>query len=344
MEWISGIGRSSDGRLCVQAQLQDGMRTQIELDKIRTDFGLGQSSRRKMVFALHELRRGSTRAYLDGLGLAALDAEVQSVYEATVGSETLVIPAQLLVLALFGSTAPLRRLLWSPLGAGHQTTAIRTADNDGVELLFAPNSAAVWPHANDDATHRRLAWVLTHSSAKAAWGSVYRNALDGRFDMAMPRAIAHVSVWARPAAGKLLATSLTVQMIVPAEDSEQLEYRKAPCEFVFDDRMNTQSIGRPQVHDQRLSVADFAKPMSDEKWSLIEPLLRDARRQGPGAQRGVPAAQKMRDIVDVLRLKLGTPLPWVQVPRDKKLVSAAANAWVWMQRDGLWDRVVATLA
>lgn len=341
MEWISGIGRDSDGRLCVQAQGRDGARTHVGLAKVRPDIGRVQPCRRKVALALHELRRGSTRAYLDGLGLAALDDKGQPVYEATVGSETLVIPAQLLVLALFGPTASLRRLLWSPLGAGH---AMAPADTESAELGFAPNSAGTLSHACQDAAHGRLQWVLTHRSANEAWGSVYRNALDGRFDMSMPKAMADVSVWVAPSAGGLLATSLKVLRIVPAEEPVPFAHGKVPREFVLDQRMIAPKVDRTPVHDARLSVTNCTEPMSDEQWSHIEALLLQARGQGSGAKRGVPGAHKMRDIVDVLRLKLGTPLTWVQVPRDKKLVSATSNAWHWMRRDRLWDRVVAALS
>jgi hypothetical protein len=48
----------------------------------------------------------------------------------------------------------------------------------------------------------------------------------------------------------------------------------------------------------------------------------------------------MRDVVDVIRLKLGAPYSWLKVPVDKKLANTAAAMLTKLRRAGVWEGVV----
>jgi hypothetical protein len=354
MDWISGIGRDGSGNLCVKAQGLDGGKTQApvlkELESLRADLGVTGTVRKKIYLPLHELRVGdtTTREYLDGLGLNAMEANGQAVYEVSTSAGLLVIPAQLLVLATLGANAQLRRVLLRPWGPSFLMSAF--AEHGADKLAVRPT-----PHRmlklqlEHTAIASKVEWALSYPSAAAAWGSIYRHALDGSFDMTMPLAFATASMMCRPVDGKLLVTRLQLMTITPAEEPHPFAAGIAKRDYLFNEGVRsrpTHGKAAAPTQDKRLATPKgHVASLTDDQWARIEPLVRGSLQSKGPEKPGAPRTHSLREVIDVIRLKLGTPYSWsqVQVLTDKKLVQGATVLLSKLKRRGVWEAVVAAL-
>ena len=361
MDWISGIGRDELVQLCVRTQQRDGSPALSGLGCLDADLKLPDVVHRRDVLPLHQLRAGNTRQYLDGLGLQALEAGGQPVYEGHFDGGQVVVSAQQLVLATLGVNAPMREAMLRPWGPSYLMTA--SCRDGAVSVRPTPNRMLSLDVAVVK-TALRMEWVLTYPSAGVAWSSVYRHALDGRFDMTMPSAFAHFSVVGRMVGDKLLATSVKLMKLVPAEDPHPFAAAEAREEFVMNGLLNRRpSHGKAAApaRDERLAVArggrlaggcagasadagldhvQEVQALSDEQWARVEPLLREFVPSAKPGHAGARRAHSLRDQFEVMRLKLGTPCSWSRVPGDRKLVGSASVLLSMLQRAGVWERVV----
>ena len=358
MDWISGIGRDKLGQLCVRTQQRDGSPALSGLGSLDADLKLPDVVHRRVVLPLHQLRVANTRQYLDGLGLQELDAGGQPVYEGHFDGGQVVVSAQQLVLATLGVNAPMREAMLRPWGPSYLMTA--TCRGGAVSVRPTPNRRLPLDVAVVK-TALRMEWVLTYPSAGVAWSSVYRHALDGRFDMTMPSALAHFSAVGRMVDDKLLATSVKLMKLVPAEDPHPFAAAEAREEFVMNGLLNRRpSHGKAAapVRDERLSgggagvgVAGIGadaglgpvqemQALTDEQWARVEPVLRAFVPSAKPGHAGARRAHSLRDQFEVMRLKLGTPCSWSRVPGDRKLVGSASVLLSKLQRAGVWERVV----
>ncbi len=389
MDWIAGTARNGNRELCVQAQWLDGGEVITELRAMKADLhfqgqqpargaGAGASAgiavRRKVALPLHELRPGSAQEYLEGLGLAHLEESGQPVYEAMTDAGRMLIPAQLLVLATLGANSQFRQVLLRPWGPEFLMSACAELGAQQLTLRPTPNRM-LRLQLEHPAIAAKLEWVLSYPSAAAAWGSVYRNALEGVFDMRMPKALATVSAWALPVDGTLLVTRLELLTLTPAEEPHPFATAQAKREFVFNNSVHrrpthgkaaapTRDLSlAAQVHDQPSptagtlavnaaniladteaaansgAVTRCVPKITDEQWLRIEPLLTSTLKPIGGATSGAPRAHTLRELIDAIRLKLGTPYSWSKLPVAPKCMQGATVLLSKLKRAGVWAAI-----
>ena len=340
MEWVSGIGRDESGQLCLDAQWHDGPRARADLSELRPGLGVKGTVRRRVDLDLGALRPVDAAEYLQGLGLPALDARAQRVYTADTAAGAVLIPSQLLVLGLFGASQALREVLLRPWGP----TQLLNAVVDGEQLAVAPTPNRMLKlYVRTPATDVRMAWVLSYPSATAGWCSVYANALNGRFDVRRPKALAKVSVYGKLIGGKLLATRLQVLELTATEAPFEFAEGCAPRHFVFDERAaisNTHGKAAAPTSDHGIAHGGSVVPLTDDEWARVEPLILEALGKNKPKGQGGPRLHAIRDILDCIRLKLGTPYSWSKCPGDKSLVQSASVLLSKLQRAGVWERVL----
>jgi len=340
MDWISGIGRDIGGRLHVEAQWLDSPRTWTDISRLTADLGVEGTVRRRVELPLHQARIGDIGEYLSGLGLAELDASCQRAYEFETAVGVVVIPSQLLVLATVGAQAPFRRALLKPWGPSFLMNA---ADEDG-QYDIAPT-----PHCGhalrleSGSSLTRMRWLLAYPSATAAWCSVYAYALKARFDMTLPNATATASIRGKRVGGKLLVTRLQLLKMHPAEEPFEFAAH-APRHFVFNETVHRRpahgQAAAPSSDEGLLSV-DPVVPLADVEWSSLEPMLEGFLKSPDAKRPGQPRKHSLREIIDTIRLKLGTPYPWSKCPGSKSLVQSASVLLSKLQRGGMWEQIVA---
>lgn len=339
MEWITGITRSNDSGLCVEVQDAAGIRTHAELKDVGASLGVPKRGRRSVTFSLHTLQRVSADEYLAGLAMPHLVAGCQSVYEVHDRVGVLLIPAQLLVLSVLGNHEILREALFRPCPPSIWSTAVTAERALRMSPVFQSSMSA---QARRKKIPLKLEWILSYPSAYAAWASVYRHALSGRFDMDMPRATVKFVIWAQRSGGKWLVTKLRLQELLPDEPPFDFAEGKAATEFVYMDRHDGRPFPVPSpkpTQDSRVVAQQVARPMTDAEWALMEPKLDHlfpVRADRSGGQR----RHSLRTLVDVILLKLGKPYSWSNLPVDKSLSNSASVLLSKLKRAGVWDEIV----
>jgi hypothetical protein len=336
MDWVSGIGRGSDGRICLQVQDAEGVHALRSLSDLDTKLKAKGTVRRKIGFQLEATARIDVDEYLRGVGLEHLDGKGQVAYAVTTEAGRVVIPSQLMMMATVGAHGPCRALLLEPT---EPSSLMQVHAGRGTGLRIEASSEVY----NQAPLVERLTWLLTYPSAHAAWGSVYRNALEGRFDMRLPKASVTASAHGLLAGDTLFVTELHLLELRPLEDPLPFAARYAPSSFVFNNTVgirNTHGKAAAPAADVSIGTNGTVAPLTDEQWAAVEQVLKASEPKAPGR----PRAHPLRDIVECIRLKLGTPYSWSKCPGDKALKQSASVLLSKLQREGTWGRVLAAMA
>lgn len=337
MDWVSGIRRDGDGELCLQVQDAEGRSAFRSLSSGEPRLKMKGTVRRKIRFQFGNATSVDAGEYLQGVGLAHLDGGCQVCYAVPTETGVVVIPSQLMVLATLGAQVPCREALLKPSGPSELMHVFTDASGSRLQVE-APsriyNQAALVP---------RLTWLLTYPSAHAAWGSVYRNALEGRFDMRLPKAEVLASARGLLQGSTLFVTELNLLELTPMEDPFLFATASAPPSFVFNNKVsvrNTHGHAASPAAEARIGSSGVVAPLTDTQWKTVEQLVKTSEPKRPGR----PRAHSLRDIVECIRLKLGTPYSWSKCPGEKALKQSASVLLSKLQREGTWEQVLAQMA
>ena len=215
-------------------------------------------------------------------------------------------------------------------------------------MLFRSLKTTLTPHRNmRTAAHKipntvsRFEWMLSYPSAHKAWGSVYRNALDGRLDMALPKAIVDMSIRARRAGDRLMVAQLVARRLSPLEEPFEFANGLAAKEFLLQAcPPRTHRGTAPIAVEELLRSRGFAGPMNDDQWNRVDRILnvRMPHRGRPGHP-----PRCLREIVDVILLKLGTPYSWKKMPTSSQLMASAFQWFSRLKKEGVWQEVMEEL-
>lgn len=337
MDWVSGVARDENGRLGLEVQDINGVRAFRSLSAGEPRLKMKGTVRRKVRFQLGTAARVEAGNYLRGLGLEHLDGCSQVAYVVPTDTGVAVIPSQVMLLATVGAQEHCREVLLEPSTPSDLMEVFPDAPRN--RLRFEAPSRIY----NQASLVERLTWLLTYPSAYAAWGSVYRHALDGRFDMRLPKAEVVASAHGLLDGATLYVTELNLLELTPMEPPFPFAAAGAPPSFVLNNKVsirNTHGQAAAPAAEARIGAAGAVAPLSDAKWAAVEQLVKTAEPKRPGR----PRAHTLRDIVECIRLKLGTPYSWSKCPGDKALVQSASVLLSKLQREGAWEGVLAAMA
>ena len=184
-------------------------------------------------------------------------------------------------------------------------------------------------------------WIAAHRSASAAFGSVYRYGLEGRFDLNLPKGVGTFDLHGKVKAGTLLVTNLASLAVRPQEDVGDAFPSELRRNYFFHRRSDPAvTVGRPPAasEDTRLSFTTFAK-LTDDQWKRAKLVLFDMPDLMDIPFCDVRRSTSLRDCIDAIRFKLGAPCKW----KDIKGVASHSQAYhLYKQivRAQLWNRMV----
>ena len=333
MSWVCGVVRERDGQMWLQVQAGE---SEVRLQSVR-DWRSGSQRVRRVSASnvdidFHNFRRVDLQDYVRGLGMPWLRTEAQTGFEATAAGMTIVIPSQLMIVSLLGSAVELRCSLMAPLQTDQWLTGL---------MPYGQIVAQVGAHrARSLTTVARGHWIATDRSASAAFGSVYRHALDGRFDMSLPTGIGTFDLVGRLVNGTLLVTKLISLAVLRGQDAENSLLNDVRHHYFHkrSDPAVTAAKGPTASEDARLRFTTFIK-LTDVQWLRAQTVLAEM----PGV-RGVPFSDvrrpcALRDCLDTIRFKFGSPCKWKDVEGK-----ASTNHAYWIYRRivraELWDKLV----
>lgn len=337
MQWVNGLKRDDSGVLKLVVQDRGGERSLIKFEDLSP---VDRSSNSQILDVdLSKLKQVDSREYLDGLGLGLEFANSQPVYELHLARDRILIPAQTIIYGLLGSALSLRKTLLHPMGMTSLKSAI--CDDSGTQLIKTPSHQQK-TSATGKSLDVTLMWILCYPSASRAWGSVYRNALNGQLDLHLPSAKLRLRMDFRRHKSVKLATGLTVSEVLPLE---------APHPFVrFDVTENLKlqkwtfdvlKARKKTASDPRLVGICNANGLSDFQWALIEPIFRQMpARTGKAANL---RKYSWRQLVSAAVVLFSTQKAWLEFPEGKKFVwSVKRTLWI-LRQTGRWEEIVLLL-
>ena len=332
MKWVCGVVREGD---LLQLQLQTG-KSGVRLESVKNWRSESQTTRRAAAPSVEinfdNFRRVELQNYVCGLEMAWLRTEAQTGFEATVAGKTIVIPSQLMIMSLLGASLELRCSLMAPLHTNQWLAGL---------IPHGQLIAKAGKHRPTSlSTLVREQWIATDRSASASFGSVYRHALDGRFDLDLPSGVGTFDLVGREVRGTLLVTKLTSLSMFRRKSAEDSFFTDVQHHY-FHKRSNPEvraTQGPTALEDARLRFVTFSK-LTDAQWLRARAVLADR----PGVE-GLTFGDSrrpcsLRDCLDCIRFKFGSPCAWKDMKGD---VSANQAYWVYRRivQANLWDELI----
>jgi hypothetical protein len=333
MRWVSGIVREPDGQLKLQVQLDA---TEVHLESVvdwKTDSQRTPSFEARGVdIDFKDVRRVDLRRYVEGLGETWLSINAQSGFEVAAGGKRILIPSQLMIMSLFGSAMALRSCLMAPLIANAWLTG-----------SVSRGKATEYERRNwvgNRSAFERGEWIGANRSVCAAFGSVYRYALDGRFDMNLPSGVGTFELQGEVDGGPVLVTRMTSLAFLSREVVEDSSSNQINCHYFFDRRSDPMALVHktPTLDDKRLRF-DKAAKMTDRQWQGAKAVLAGMVEVRGVAFADAPRTWALRDCLDAIRYKFGRPCNWQDIGGDVPH-AYAYQMYRSIVRAELWDQVV----
>jgi hypothetical protein len=183
-------------------------------------------------------------------------------------------------------------------------------------------------------------WIGANRSVCAAFGSVYRYALDGRFDMNLPSGVGTFELQGEVDDEFVLVTGMTSLAFLSREVVEDSFSRQMDCHYFFDRRSDPTALVHrpPTLNDKRLRF-DKAAKITDRQWKSAKAVL-----AGMVEVRGIsfadaPRTWALRDCLDAIRYKFGLPCNWADIGGNVPH-AYAYKMYRRIVRAELWDQVV----
>lgn len=324
--WVAGIGRNG-GKLGLIFQDHGGVCGFNVIQDLRGELPFRREASRRASIQFNQHSVVPTEDYLAAVGSPGLSASGQRCYEFQTTTGPVVIPGQLLVVALVGATTLMRAPLLSPQGPTALVTAMRDAETGEIEFHSTPRRMRQFQTDRWSAVCR-MNWVLQFPSAARAWSSVYARALEGQLDIALPNAAATAILRGVEVDGRLMVTGM---------DMLTLQATEAPLEFAEG----------CALHGQVLSLIEGTDEPSEKRVELdvaemTESQLQDLGNKSPVLKKMLAYPVRTHDVKDkihLIRVHFQTGLPIFLLA-----VNAAAlrstRAWIKrLQEMGQWPEV-----
>jgi hypothetical protein len=328
--WVAGIQRF-EGKLGLVFQDKDGVATRGTIEALTAELLPSGTSKLRTVIQFGMGTPVPVGDYLAAIGFPGLCAAGQRCYEFATADGPVVIPGQVLVVALVGATTFMRAPLLSPQGP----TALMTAFEDGGIAIDATPKRMRQFQMERLSTVRRMQWVLTRPSARRAWASVYFNATKGLLDLTLPLANGNSGMRGVHSNGKFWVTCLDLMTLATDE---------LPFEFVG------------------------SKPHDGGCWNLVTGTMAETQAELAKCETALPAlnanqwadlkhrlslldvavslkfrTHSFREKVELVRAHLATEVSIYLLPGPPKL---RRTTWAWVQRQkglGRWPPIEAAL-
>lgn len=304
MKWITAFSRTPMRQLVAHVSDAAGNMSVMPIRDI--DYRIDAQkygSPRHLQFNASQFGRTTCNEYRKG-PLAGLAAANQGVFEGTVNGLRLLIPAQTLVRALFGSHVRLRAWLMHPNGLN--IGALQ------VEKLLGRK--AFTPKAT-------FAWLTSNPDTQASWASVFANALSGQLDLTPPDEVCNFSVWGFDIEGTLHVTHLVLMEVQHADSTRAIRPKNG--------------IKTGNYFDARVSRVTSTGRLTDAQWRLI---CGDLREAFPPI--GGKPAYTLRQRFEMLLFKRGSRLRWNALNWPAAALASAQRFSSRLNKTDLWDRLM----
>lgn len=257
-------------------------------------------------------------------------ANRHQVFQVDYNGLCLVVPAILVIKALFRPSATVFEYLFRP--SGIDMLLAPTHSNGSVSVVLIPQRLRQHVPVRDS-SFERLRWLYCFPSARAAFNSVYTHATSGAVGVTLPNAEVDIRLKGRMTGNKIFASSLHVKQCAPLEASFDWAGRQ-PQDFRLIGRAVSEHLNTI-LTDSDLIEGPVGWELSNEEWARIEHLFPSGPRLRSGSQ--------ARAFIGAIFRKLGTGVGWASVNSEFGTTSAVSSFYRNCLRSKKWDKVIMTI-
>lgn len=256
-------------------------------------------------------------------------------YEFTSERRRVLVPASLMIAALFSPTRySFPYMLW-PLGIGLEALCVPEFNNGTPRVLFSPNVPAAAQSLNTSL----LSWAFSFPSARLAWSSIFEHATRGALNICLPKIRLVFNASFLEADDCILLTSVRSRRVTALEAPYDFA-KMHPLAFDVDSLRNSRFPPAliEDATDESLISFSSERCIADTTWEALVPLLTSARTRGINHNR-------LRLSVEFLWHKHKTGAPWSYFSKSNSALVATARWYLKKWRDsGAWEQARAILA
>lgn len=260
----------------------------------------------------------------------------QDFYQFSRAGQTFIVPASVLMCAMFRPFHGMARCVFAPQGL--ENLFVPESNTEQPKLLFfrdVRTSTEIQPH-NAEGILNGLSWMYCFPSARNMWSSVLIHARGGGLRMDLP--VGKVSFAGRGTmvGGILFVVELKLEVLrteenpmpVFSEHAQVIEFRRIR-------RSKTQPSGKIAVQLDDLPSRNGDYSLSDEEWAVLKDVMSPTCAP--------PRQHDQRGMINSILEKLGKGLPWKHLSGSSRDSSPWSKTYHRMRADGRWDSLLAVL-
>lgn len=279
MDWVYGIVVGG-GELCAEVGAANGQVSLMGLtDLARHGVPAVHSTiREQMDVCFDDFSPCSADEYVTHFGLPSPNEKAgrHQVFEVFSGGKRYLVPALVMMRALFRPTLKLLPLMFAP-SALERSCRLECVDDEIRVVVDAPwTRFAATLRCSD--CEGPLRWMMLHPSARRMADSVHQYAMAGIIAVDLPAGHAEVVFAGVQAASAVLVTEVRLLTVVPS-DVPDLPVANVATRVNFLDRdwVERRDINEPlSIHVPARAGGSFE--LSDEEWAVVAPVLEGSRK------------------------------------------------------------------
>jgi hypothetical protein len=282
MDWARKIVVSGRA-LCAEVAAADGRVASVALAELgnRGVPGVRPAARKRAVVHFGDFAKTDAGEYLTyfGLGKCTEAAGCHQLFEVFVGDDRYLVPALVMMRALFRPTSKLLPQMFVP-NALERTCRLGFADDVMHVIVDTPWAKGYDAEQRADC-EGPLRWMMLHPSARRMANSVHQYAMAGLIAMDLPDAKSELVFAGFQSGNAVLFTEIRVLSVSPLD---------VPDLPVTDWAGRIDYVNRTWAEGRDLSAsvsaevplhADGTHELTDEEWAIVHPILEGRRRRQP---------------------------------------------------------------
>lgn len=338
MDWARRIVVSGR-KLVAEVETADGRVDLLALKELgsRGTPTARATSRKKMAIQFEDFRPCDGVEYFAHFGRqvpVGMD-EHHQVFELVSGTTRYLVPALVLMRALFRPTAWLLPRMFRPSAIEQVCTLKSTGD------AFEVEDCRRWTEKSDSARlgdcEAALGWMMLNPSARRMADSVHKHAMAGRIALDMPRASVELVLAGVRGASTVLVTEARILSVTPLESPDfPVDEPAGRIDFVNRTWAEGRNLRESVSADVPLH-ADGSHAVTDAEWAAVAPVLESTRKAKNAYQ------HCQRAMFDGVLGKLATGKSWRDSPYAVGDWRNAATSYRRWKSRGTFDQAMQAL-
>lgn len=328
MFWIEGIGRDAQG-FNLETINPQPFRETLALKFLcqPLKLKLTKKFRARITTDCGQWIRTDATPFWKHLGIeASFPKDGQAVFRLVDGDRHYIIPTSVFITGMMRPIQHIQKFLFKPQGLESFCTPLLEEGTPKV-ATHLPMESVFGRRTIPSGLLATYSWMNCFPSANAMWASVYHAACVGRLDIALPDARITMRVQSVKSDNFHLVTELCITKLEALEQPFGFAANHTRHIVMHESAMlDWQALNHPK---NSLPAREKEWRLSDSEWLAISSLFlkRDS------------AKFDLRDIVDLILVKLGTGCPWRKLEFGNLNFSIVQNTYRTLQKNGKWQKV-----